>query len=135
MVLPVDKIPPQSIEAEQSVLGSMIIEKEAIFTAMELLREDDFYRTAHRKIFEAIMALSERGEPVDLVTLADELQRRHALEEAGGTAYLSALAGAVPTAANVQYYALIVREKSLLRSLIHAATKIITECYEGPPDV
>lgn len=135
MVLPVDKIPPQSIEAEQSVLGSMIIEKEAIFTAMELLREEDFYRTAHRKIFEAIMALSERGEPVDLVTLADELQRRHALEEAGGTAYLSALAGAVPTAANVQYYALIVREKSLLRSLIHAATKIITECYEGPPDV
>ncbi len=135
MVLPVDKIPPQSIEAEQSVLGSMIIEKEAVFVATELLREEDFYRTAHRKIFEAIIALSEKGEPVDLVTLADELQRRHSLEEAGGTAYLSALAGAVPTAANVRYYTLIVREKAILRSLIHTATKIVTGCYEGPPDV
>ncbi len=135
MVLTIDKIPPQSIEAEQSVLGSMIIEKEAIFTTAELLRGHDFYRTSHQKIFEAIVALSEKGEPVDLVTLADELQRRHSLEEAGGTAYLSALAGAVPTAANVQYYALIVREKSILRSLIHAATNIVAGCYEGPPDV
>ncbi len=135
MVLTVDKIPPQSIEAEQSVLGSMIIEKEAIFSAAELLRESDFYRTAHQKIFGAIAALSEKGEPVDLVTLADELQRRHALEEAGGTAYLSALAGAVPTAANVQYYALIVREKAILRSLIHTATRIVEGCLEGPPDV
>lgn len=135
MALTVDKIPPQSIEAEQSVLGSMIIEKEAIFATAELLCETDFYRTAHRKIFEAIMALSEKGEPVDLVTLADELQRRHSLEEAGGTAYLSALANAVPTAANVQYYAMIVREKSILRSLIHAATQIVTGCYEEPPDV
>lgn len=81
------------------------------------------------------MGLSEKGEPVDLVTLAEELQRQHSLEEAGGTAYLSALAGAVPTAANVQYYALIVREKSILRSLIGTATKIVAGCYEGPPDV
>ncbi len=135
MVLTIDKIPPQSIEAEQSVLGSMIIDKEAIFSATELLGGADFYRTAHQKIFDAIVALSEKGEPVDLVTLADELQRRHSLEEAGGTAYLSALAGAVPTAANVQYYAIIVREKSILRSLIHTATKIVSGCYEGPPDV
>lgn len=135
MVLTGDKIPPQSIEAEQSVLGSMIIDKEAIFAAAEMLREADFYRTAHQKIFEAIIALSEKGEPVDLVTLAEELQRLHSLEEAGGTAYLSALAGAVPTAANVQYYALIVREKSILRSLIGTATKIVAGCYEGPPDV
>lgn len=135
MVLTGDKIPPQSIEAEQSVLGSMIIDKEAIFAAAEMLREADFYRTAHQKIFEAIMGLSEKGEPVDLVTLAEELQRLHSLEEAGGTAYLSALAGAVPTAANVQYYALIVREKSILRSLIGTATKIVAGCYEGPPDV
>ncbi len=135
MVLTGDKIPPQSIEAEQSVLGSMIIDKEAIFAAAEMLRETDFYRTAHQKIFEAIIALSEKGEPVDLVTLAEELQRLHSLEEAGGTAYLSALAGAVPTAANVQYYALIVREKSILRSLIGTATKIVAGCYEGPTDV
>ena len=130
-----DKVPPQSIEAEQSVLGSMIIEREAIYIVAELLRGTDFYRTAHQKIFEAIIALSEKGEPVDLVTLADELQRRRSLEEAGGTAYLSALAGAVPTAANVEYYALIVRDKSVLRSLINTATKIVTGCYAGPPDV
>ncbi len=135
MVLPADKVPPQSIEAEQSVLGSMIIEREAIFAAAELLRDTDFYRTAHQKIFDAIISLSEKGEPVDLVTLADELQRRRSLEEAGGTAYLSALAGAVPTAANVQYYALIVREKSILRYLIRTATQIVAGCYEGPPDV
>lgn len=135
MVLNADKIPPQSTEAEQSVLGSMIIEREAIFAAAELLRGTDFYRTAHQKIFEAVISLSEKGEPVDLVTLADELQRRRSLEEAGGTAYLSALAGAVPTAANVQYYALIVREKSILRTLIRTATQIVGGCYEGPPDV
>ncbi|NLA10917.1 MAG: replicative DNA helicase [Firmicutes bacterium] len=135
MILTGDKVPPQSIEAEQSVLGSMIIEKEAVFAAAELLHEADFYRTAHQQIFKAIIALSEKGEPVDLVTLADELQRQRSLEEAGGTAYLSALAGAVPTAANVQYYALIVREKSILRSLIRAATGIVTGSYEGPPDV
>ena len=135
MALTVDRVPPQSIEAEQSVLGSMIIEKEAIFVVAELLQEDDFYRTAHQKIFGAIIALSEKGEPVDLVTLADELQRRHTLEEAGGTAYLSALAGAVPTAANVQYYALIVRDKAILRSLINTATRIVSGSFEGPPDV
>lgn len=135
MVVAVDKIPPQSIEAEQSVLGSMIIDREAIFTAAELIREDDFYRTAHQKIFGAIIALNEKGEPVDLVTLADELQRRRSLEDAGGMAYLSALAGAVPTAANVQYYTLIVRDKAILRSLIRISTKIVEGCYEGPPDV
>ena len=135
MALTVDRVPPQSIEAEQSVLGSMIIEKEAIFVVAELLQESDFYRTAHQKIFEAIIALSEKGEPVDLVTLADELQRRHALEAVGGTAYLSALAGAVPTAANVQYYALIVRDKAILRSLINTATRIVAGSFEGPPDV
>lgn len=135
MILTGDKVPPQSIEAEQSVLGSMIIEREAIYIVAELLRGTDFYRTAHQRIFEAIIALSEKGEPVDLVTLAEELQRQRSLEEAGGTAYLSALAGAVPTAANVEYYALIVRDKSVLRSMINTATKIVTGCYEGPPDV
>lgn len=135
MVITGDKVPPQNIEAEQSVLGSMIIEREAIFAAAELLQESDFYRTAHQKIFNAAINLSEKGEPVDLVTLADELQRRRSLEEAGGTAYLSALAGAVPTAANIQYYALIVREKSILRSLIRTATGIVAGSYEGPADV
>lgn len=135
MVIAGDRIPPQSLDAEQSVLGSMIIEKEAIFAAAELLVDKDFYRTAHQKIFEAIIGLSEKGEPVDLVTLSDELQRRRCLEEVGGMSYLTTLAGAVPTAANVQYYALSVREKSILRSLINTATGIVARSYEGPPNI
>ena len=130
-----ERIPPQNLEAEQSVLGSMIIEKEAIFTASELLRNHDFYRTAHQKIFDAIIALSERNEPVDLVTLAEELERRRSLEEVGGMAYLVSLANAVPTAANVRYYAQIVQEKSILRSLINAATNIVARCYDSTDDV
>jgi replicative DNA helicase len=130
-----ERIPPQNLEAEQSVLGSMIIEKDAVYIAAELLAERDFYRTAHQKIFEAIIALSEKGEPVDLVTLSDELQRRRCLDEVGGISYLGTLAGAVPTAANVRYYAQIVHERAVLRSLIHTATGIVSRCYEGPPDV
>lgn len=130
-----DRVPPQALEAEQSVLGSMIIEKEAIYTAIESLHIRDFYRTAHQKIYEAIIGLSDRGEPVDLVTLADEIQRLRCLEDVGGMSYLVALANAVPTAANVQYYAQIVREKSILRSLINTATGIVTGCYEVPGNV
>ncbi len=130
-----ERIPPQALEAEQSVLGSMIIEKEAIYTAVELLRGQDFYRTAHQKIYEAILGISEKGEPVDLVTLSDELQRLHCLEEVGGMSYLITLANAVPTAANIQYYASIVKEKSTLRSLINTATGIVTGCYDSPASV
>lgn len=130
-----ERMPPQNLEAEQSVLGSMIIASEAIYEAAELLSEQDFYRTAHQKIFEAITALSEKGEPVDLVTLSEELLRRRCLDEVGGMAYLSSLAGSVPTAANVHYYANIVREKSILRALIRAATGIVTRSYENPPSV
>jgi len=130
-----DKMPPQSPEAEQSVLGSMIIEKEAIYTAMELLQGRDFYRTAHQKIYEAIIGLCDKGEPVDLVTLSDEMQRLHCLEDIGGMSYLVKLANGVPTAANVQYYANIVREKSILRALINTATGIVTSCYESPGNV
>jgi len=130
-----DRVPPQSKEAEQSVLGSMIIDKEAIYAAAELLVEQDFYSTAHQKIFDAIISLSEKGEPVDLVTLSEELQRKQCLEEVGGRAYLVTLANAVPTAANVQYHSNIVREKSILRSLIQAATGIVTRSYEAPDSV
>ncbi|MEW5783599.1 MAG: replicative DNA helicase [Bacillota bacterium] len=130
-----ERLPPQNLEAEQSVLGSMIIEKEAIYAAIEMLTEQDFYRTAHQKIFEGIIALSERGEPVDLVTLSEELQRRRCLDEVGGAAYLVSLSNAVPTAANVQYYAQIVRDRSVLRSLINTATGIVTRCYEAPENV
>ncbi len=135
MVVIGDRVPPQSKEAEQSVLGSMIIDKEAIYAAAELLVEQDFYSTAHQKIFDAIISLSEKGEPVDLVTLSEELQRKQCLEEVGGRAYLVTLANAVPTAANVQYHSNIVREKSILRSLIQAATGIVTRSYEAPDSV
>lgn len=130
-----ERLPPQNLEAEQSVLGSLILEKDALFTAMELLRESDFYRTAHQRVFQSIVALSEKGEPVDLVTLADELKSRRLLEEVGGTAFLVSLANAVPTAANVAYYAKIVREKAILRSLISSCTEIVTSSYDSPDNV
>jgi replicative DNA helicase len=130
-----DRVPPQSKEAEQSVLGSMIIDREAIFAAAELLVENDFYSTAHQRIFAAIVALSEKGEPVDTITLTAELQKNKSLEEVGGSAYLVVLANAVPTAANVQYHAQIVREKAILRSLIQAATGIVTRSFDSPHNV
>ncbi len=130
-----DRMPPQNIEAEQSVLGSMIIEKEAIFAATEILKDEDFYRTAHQKIFQAMIQLTEKNEPVDLVTLSEELSNRGVLEEIGGNVYLTTLANAVPTAANVKYYAHIVWEKALLRRLIRVSTDIVTRGYEPPEDV
>ena len=135
MVVLSDRVPPQSKEAEQSVLGSMILDKEAVYAAAELLVEHDFYSTAHQKIFSAVLSLGERGEPVDLVTLSEELQRNQSLEEIGGRSYLVTLANAVPTAANVQYHSQIVREKSILRSLIQAATGIVTRSFDAPSNV
>ena len=135
MVMISDRVPPQSKEAEQSVLGSMILDREAIFAAAELLVEHDFYSTAHQKIFASIIGLSEKGEPVDTITLTAELQRNQSLEEIGGSAYLVLLANAVPTAANVQYHAHIVREKSILRSLIQAATGIVSRSFDSPHNV
>jgi len=130
-----DRVPPQSKEAEHSVLGSMIIDREAIFAAAELLTEQDFYSTAHQKIFSGIISLSEKGEPVDLVTLSEELQSNQCLEEVGGRSYLVTLANAVPTAANVQYHSRIVREKAILRALIQTATGIVTRSFESPSNV
>lgn len=135
MVVLSDRIPPQSKEAEQSVLGSMIIDKEAIYSAAELLADQDFYSTAHQKIYSAIISLSEKGEPVDLVTLSEELQRTQSLDEIGGRSYLVTLANAVPTAANIQYHSQIVREKSILRALIQAATGIVTRGFDAPSNV
>ncbi len=135
MVVLSDRVPPQSKEAELSVLGSMIIDREAIFAAAELLTEQDFYSTAHQKIFSGIISLSEKGEPVDLVTLSEELQSNQCLEEVGGRSYLVTLANAVPTAANVQYHSRIVREKAILRALIQTATGIVSRSFESPSNV
>jgi len=129
------KIPPQNLEAESSVLGGILLDNEAINLVLELLRPEDFYRESHRKVFRAMVELSERSEPVDLITLSDFLKNRGDLDAVGGTAYLAALADFVPTAANIAYYARIVREKSILRSLINTATDIATRGYEEQGNV
>lgn len=135
MSLPLDRVPPQNLEAEQSVLGSMLLDKEAIDEVTDILTGQDFYRDSHRYIFEAILSLYAKQEPVDLITLADELKNQGLLEKVGGASYLALLASMVPTAANARYYAEIVAEKSLLRSLILACTSIIQQCYEAGEEV
>jgi replicative DNA helicase len=130
-----ERVPPQNLEAEQSVLGAMLIEREAIIRAIEFLGPDDFYREAHRGVFAAMVSLFDRNEPVDLVTVGEELRSRDQIESCGGLTYLTALANSVPTAANVEHYAKIVRDKSVLRRLIASATGIVSRCYEGQEEV
>jgi replicative DNA helicase len=131
----IDRLPPQNIDAERSTLGSMMLEKEAIEKGIELLKPEDFYREAHRVIFEVITHLSNKGEPIDIITVSEELTRRNMLDKVGGIPYLTALANAVPTAANIEYYAKIIAEKSVLRSIISVATNIVSMGYEGSEDV
>jgi replicative DNA helicase len=130
-----DRVPPQSIEAEQAVLGALILDGEALVSVSERLRPEDFYRQSHQIIFQAMIDLSERQEPVDLVTIAAELKDREQLEACGGVTYLTELANAVPTAANVDYYARIVEEKSMLRRLIRTATQIVSSGYTNTDNV
>ncbi len=130
-----ERIPPQNLEAEQSVLGSMLLDRDAIARAIEGLRPEDFYRDAHRVIFTAMLDLFERGEPVDLITITNRLGGMGKLEDVGGATYLASLPNVVPTAANVDYYASIVLEKSMLRALINAGTHIASMGYEGADDV
>ena len=134
MPLP-ERVPPQNIEAEQSVLGAMLIKKEAITQAQELLRPDDFYREAHRIVFETMLELAGDNEAVDLVTLTEALRKKEMLERVGGISFITALANYVPTAANIVYHAQIVKEKSELRHLIDAATEIASAAYEATDDV
>jgi replicative DNA helicase len=129
------KLPPQNVEAEQSVLGGILIENDAINTVTEILTTEDFYRDAHRKIFDALLDLSERNEPADLITTTNELQKKNHLDAIGGASYVASLIDSVPTAANIGYYARIVREKAILRRLIETATNIVTQSYEDRSDV
>ena len=119
-----DRTPPQDIAAEQSVLGGMLLSKDAIADVAEMIRGTDFYRPAHEMIFEAIVDLYARGEPADAVTVSDELTKRGDLGRIGGAPYLHTLISSVPTAANAGYYARIVRERSVLRRLVDAGTRI-----------
>lgn len=130
-----DRMPPQNIEAEQSVLGAMLIEKEAISKISEVLKVQDFYREANRLVFQAIIDLFNRNDGVDLITVTEELRRENKLEAAGGIAYITSLANAMPTAANVLYHAKIVEEKALLRNLINVSTQIAGMGYDGAEDV
>src|SRR5205814_1372063 len=123
-------LPPQNREAEMSVLGSMLRSNEAIDDVVRILRKEDFYADAHQKVFETIVAINEKAKPVDLVILAEALKQRGYLEDAGGPAYLGQLWDAAPTAANAEYYAQIVRDKALVRNLIHAGNEILTDAYK-----
>jgi len=130
-----DRIPPQNIEAEQAVLGAMLIEREAISKVAEFLRPEDCYREAHRLIFNAMLELFNKNDAVDMVTVIEFLRKGDKLEIAGGISYITSLANSVPTAANVLYHARIVEEKALLRQLINAATNIASMGYEGSEEV
>lgn len=136
---PVDAIPgkliPQNKEAEQSVLGSILIENQSFIKTYGLITETDFYFDAHRKIFSAMSELFDQGDPIDLLTLPEKLRKKGQLEEIGGVAYLASLVEMVPTAANIKYYTRIAKEKAVLRNLITAATDIITECYGDADDI
>ena len=129
------KLPPQNLEAEQSILGAILLDNEAMAKAMEVITEEDFYRTAHRKIFLAMLGLAEHGEVIDQITLSEHLKTKTELEVIGGSAYLAELVQVVPTAANIKYHCRIVRDKALLRGLISTSTEVITRGYDGTAPV
>src|SRR3989338_5384273 len=125
-----EKMPPQNLEAEMAVLGSMLIEETAIGYAIEMLAGSSFYNDSNRRIFESMIKLYSENKAIDIVTLIEELKKTGDLDKVGGSTYIASLTTVVPTAANVRHYAMIVKEKSILRNLISAATNIITESYD-----
>src|SRR6186713_3149507 len=122
---------PHNLDAERSVLGAILVHNDAFNTALQVIDSTDFYRDAHRRVFEKMIALNERAQAIDFVTLKEELSRSGELDQVGGPAYIASLADGVPRATNVEYYAGIVKEKSTLRALIAAAGKILTNAYEA----
>ncbi len=128
------RVPPQAVDVEMAVLGAMLLEKGALAKAIEILDESCFYKPAHQRIFEAMTALFERSEPVDLITLIDELRRRAELEKIGGEFYLTELTTKVTSAANVEYHAHIVLEKALMRQLIVSSSEVISRAYNETED-
>ena len=130
-----DRVPPQNIEAEQSVIGAMLIDKNAVGLVTEKLMPEDFYRQAHQVIFSAILTLHSKNEPVDMITLINELKKMNKLDDVGGVSYVTLLANIVPTAANAKFHAQIVEEKSVLRQLVEGGTAIAAMGYDGSEDV
>jgi len=127
----IEKIPPQNLEAEASVLGAMLFSPEAVARALELLQESFFYSEGHRQIFSAMVDLFDQNQAIDLITITEELRKRKQLEQVGGASALAQLTASVPTAANIEYHARIVKDKALLRGLIRAATQIVQESFES----
>ncbi len=131
MSIPFSRMPPQSPDAEMSVLGAVLIHGDAIARAIEVVSADHFYQGTHRLIYEAALALFNRAEPIDVVTVSEELRQQNQLEQVGGLPYLMELASLVPTAAHVEHYARLVKDSAMLRRLIDTATHVVTESYKG----
>ena len=131
----INRIPPHSVESEQSILGSIILDKDAIITVAETINPSDFYKEAHKIIYESMLSLNSNNEPIDLITLIEELRKEGHLDNIGGISYLTSLSTIVPTTSNVKYYANIVKEKSVMRQLIKASNEIINLGYDASTDV
>ena len=129
------KLPPQNLEAEQSVLGAILLDNQAMPKAMELLVEENFYRTAHRKVFRAMLDLSDVGEVIDQIALTERLKAKGELESVGGAAFLAELVQSVSSSANIRYHCKIVRDKAVARELIHTSTEVLTKGYEGTTSI
>ncbi len=128
-------VPPQSIEAEQSVIGAILLDNEALSKAIEIMKADDFYSGSHQHIYQGILELFEKNEPADLITLTEQLKKNQVLDQIGGASYLADLADKIPTAANIEYYAKIVRQKSILRKLITSSTQIISKASQSEEEI
>ncbi|MBC5805541.1 MAG: replicative DNA helicase [Candidatus Eremiobacter antarcticus] len=135
MLTTLDRIPPQNLEAEQAILGSLMVDRELVPIVSEIVQKSDFYAPHHATIYDALTALYERGEPIDKVSVSEELSRRKLLDEVGGVEFISQLLNAVPTSASAEYYARLVAEKAVLRSLITAGGRISVMGFEQPDDV
>ena len=129
------KVPPQSLEAEEAVLGGILLDSQALDKVIEIMKPTDFYRPTNQKIFRAMIALTGRGEPIDFITLTDALKAHDELQEVGGATYIAELGDRVPSSANIAYYAQIVREKAVLRNLIHVAGDIVSRAYTSQEDI
>lgn len=129
------RMPPHNMEAEQSVLGCMLLDKESVVTATDFLHSEDFYADSHKEIFESMLDIYDRGEPIDLVTVTEQLRQRGTLGAIGGVSYISDLSMAVPSTANVRYYVGIIEEKAILRRLISACNLVIKQSYEASEEV
>lgn len=134
-VVSIDRLPPQNIEAEQSVLGALMLDKNAIIIIADFLRTDDFYRGIHQTVYEAMLDLFEKHEPIDILSVSNRLQEKGKLEEIGGYGYLTTLANSVPTSAHINYYAKIIQHKSTLRKLINAASQVTNLGYDESQEI